>query len=110
MPLMDYPCTGCSECCRRVQSVLELSHEHPVMQELVRRFPYQTRDDGACEMLTKEGRCSVYESRPLLCNIKMGGQLLKMDEMEWYRLNQVGCNLMIREAGLDESFLVSLDF
>jgi hypothetical protein len=40
----------------------------------------------------------------------MGGLLLKMDEMEWYRLNQVGCNLMIREAGLDESFLVSLDF
>ena len=80
------------------------------MNELVRRFPYQTKDDGSCEMLTEEGKCSVYESRPLLCNVKLGAQLLQIDELEWYRMNQLGCNSMIREAGLDESFLVSLDF
>ena len=61
-------------------------------------------------MLTEEGLCSVYESRPLLCNVKLGAQLLRIDELEWYRMNQLGCNSMIREAGLDESFLVSLDF
>lgn len=107
---MDFPCTGCSECCKRVQSVLETEFDHPVMNELVRRFPYQTKGDGSCEMLTKEGKCSVYESRPLLCNVKLGAKLLRIDEMEWYRMNQLGCNSMIREAGLDESFLVSLDF
>jgi hypothetical protein len=107
---MDFPCTGCSECCKRVQSVLETKFDHPVMNELVRRFPYQTKEDGSCEMLTVEGRCSVYESRPLLCNVKLGAQLLQIDEMEWYRMNQLGCNSMIREAGLDESFLVFLDF
>jgi Fe-S-cluster containining protein len=107
---MDYPCTGCSQCCRRIQAVLEMSHDHPVIQELVHRFPYQSRQDGSCEMLTTEGRCSVYDSRPLLCNIQLGAKLLKMDEQEWYRLNQLGCNEMIREAGLDESFLVTLDF
>jgi Fe-S-cluster containining protein len=76
----------------------------------VERFPYKTREDGTCEMLTDDLKCSVYESRPLLCNIKMGAKLLQIDEMEWYRLNQIGCNSMIKEAGLDESFLVSLDF
>jgi hypothetical protein len=81
-----------------------------VLRELVERFPYQTKEDGSCEMLTEEGKCSVYESRPLLCNIKLGAKLLQIDEMEWYRLNQMGCNSMIKEAGLDESFLVSLDF
>ena len=107
---MDFPCTGCSECCKRVQSVLETEFDHLVMNELIRRFPYKTRMDGSCEMLTVEGRCSVYESRPLLCNVKLGGKLLKLDEMEWYRMNQLGCNSMIRDAGLNESFLVSLDF
>ena len=107
---MDFPCTGCSECCKRIGAVLEGSYEHPVLRELVERFPYQTKEDGSCEMLTEEGKCSVYESRPLLCNIKLGAKLLQIDEMEWYRLNQMGCNSMIKEAGLDESFLVSLDF
>jgi Fe-S-cluster containining protein len=107
---MDYPCTGCGECCKRIQAILDTSHEHPVIEELVRRFPYKTRMDGSCEMLTDDLKCSVYESRPLLCNIKMGAKLLKMDQIEWYRLNQFGCNSMIKEAGLEESFLVTLDF
>lgn len=87
-----------------------MSHEHPVIEELVRRFPYKTRTDGACEMLTEDMKCSVYESRPLLCNIKLGAKLLRMSEEDWYRLNRDGCNSMIREAGLGEEYLVSLNF
>jgi Fe-S-cluster containining protein len=59
-------------------------------------------------MLTEDGRCSVYEHRPLICNIKVGGMLVGLDQKEWYQLNMVGCNKMIEEAGLDPSFLVSL--
>lgn len=107
---MDYPCTGCGECCRRVQAILDMSHDHPVIEELVRRFPYKAKKDGSCEMFTEEGRCSVYETRPLICNIKMGAKLLKMDEKDWYRLNRDGCNSMIKEAGLGDEYLVTLDF
>lgn len=105
---MDYPCTGCGECCRRIQSVLEASHDHPLMQQLVDRFPYQVLSDGSCEMLTEDGRCSVYEHRPLICNIKMGGVFLGVDQMEWYRMNMEGCNSMMERAGLDSSLRVSL--
>ena len=106
---MDYPCTGCGECCKRIGAILEGSWGHPVLGELVERFPYKTREDGTCEMLTEDGRCSVYENRPLLCNIKLGGILLGIPQNKWYQLNMVGCNNMIRKAGLDPSFLVSLE-
>jgi Fe-S-cluster containining protein len=60
-------------------------------------------------MLTEDGKCSVYMKRPLICNIKMGGVVLGLDQQEWYQLNMMGCNQMIEEAGLDPSFLVSLE-
>jgi hypothetical protein len=106
---MDFPCTGCGECCKRVQSVLEGSWDHPVLRELVERFPYQTRRDGSCEMYGADGRCQVYDSRPLICNIKLGGMMLGLDQQKWYEMNMVGCNQMIEDAGLDPSFLVSLE-
>ena len=105
---MEFPCTGCGECCRRIQSLLEGSHDDVRVQELVDRFPYKTRSDGSCEMLGDDGRCSVYEHRPLICNVKMGGVFLKMDEMTWYQINADGCNRLIDDAGLDESFKVVL--
>jgi Fe-S-cluster containining protein len=80
------------------------------MGELVKRFPYKTTESGACEMLLDDGRCSVYERRPLLCDIKMGGVLLKVAEKDWFRLNAQACNQMIEEAGLGKEYLVSLDF
>ena len=107
---MDYPCTGCGECCKGIQAALDASHGHPVIQELVRRFPYKTRDDGSCEMLTSDLKCSVYDTRPLLCNIKLGGKLLKLDEREWFKLNQDGCNALVKLAELGDEYLVSLDF
>ena len=106
---MDYPCTRCGECCRRVQSFLEGSYEgHPILQELISRFPYKTKEDGSCEMLTDDGLCSVYDQRPLVCNIKLGQHLFKMDQMAWYRWNMEGCNRMMDEVGMDESYRVSL--
>ena len=108
MPVMEFPCTGCGECCRRIQTILEANHQHPIMKELVERFPFSTREDGACEMLLESGQCSVYDSRPILCNVKLGGMVLGVDESTWYRQNADACNYMIKEAGLDESFLVSL--
>lgn len=105
---MDFPCTGCGECCRRIQTILEANHEHPVMREIVSRFPYKTQKDGSCEMLMEDGRCSVYEYRPLICNIKMGGLVLGVDQKDWYRVNAEACNQMIKEAGLGEGYLVSL--
>lgn len=106
---MDYPCTSCGECCRRVQSVLEVAGEgHPILKELVDRFPYKTKEDGSCEMLTDDGRCSVYEHRPLVCNIKLGQYLFKMTQEEWFKWNMEGCNQMMDEAGIDERYRVSL--
>ena len=81
-----------------------------MMGELVKRFPYKTTESGACEMLLEDGRCSVYECRPLLCDVKKGGLLMKVDETEWFRMNALVCNQMIEEANLGAEYLVSLDF
>lgn len=107
---MEFPCTGCGECCRRIQTILEANHEHPVMREIVSRFPYKTQKDGSCEMLMEDGRCSVYDHRPLLCDVKKGGMVLGVNEEVWFRVNAEACNQMIREVGLGEEYLVSLDF
>lgn len=105
---MEFPCTGCGECCRRLQAVLEANHEHPVLKELVERFPFKTTESGACEMLTDDNRCSVYDQRPLLCNIKAGGVLMGVEESKWYLMNQDYCNSMMDEVGLDVKYRVSL--
>ena len=43
----------------------------PFRQFLVSKFPYKTLEDGSCEKLTEDGLCSVYEDRPVMCNVKL---------------------------------------
>lgn len=103
---MEFPCTGCGECCRRLQSLLEANHEHPILKELVERFPFKTTESGACEMLMEDGSCGCYDQRPILCNVKLGAVVLGVDEDEWFRFNAAACNKLIVNAGLDEKYFV----
>lgn len=64
-----YKCReGCYECCTNVP-VLE--QEVKEMEKELRRLGYSEPPNGKgdkyCEMLTSEGKCSIYNHRPTIC-------------------------------------------
>jgi len=104
----DFPCTSCGECCRHVQSRLTQTYDDPILNDLMNRFPYKAREDGSCEMLTDDGLCSVYDHRPLVCNVKLGALLLGLYNDDWVQMQADACNEMIKKANLDDKFKVVL--
>jgi Fe-S-cluster containining protein len=102
----SFPCTSCGLCCKHVDVLLKYGSDNVILQELIDRFPYKPKLDGSCSQLDNQNRCLVYNNRPLMCNIKLVGILLKQPMEEYFKLNIQICNAMIREAGLDESYLI----
>jgi len=105
-----FPCTGCGLCCQRMHEVFDNLKElrkYPVMFNAVVEFPHDIRKDGSCSKFI-DGKCSVYEDRPLLCNVQKLGEIMQIDLMEWYKANATACNAMIRAAGIDEAYLVDV--
>ena len=49
-----------------------------------------------CPHLTKDNLCSIYETRPLICNIEAGYELQKdrMTKREWFMLNEHYCKVL----------------
>ena len=106
--MTDFPCTQCGQCCRHISSILSYSNFPIVIQDLVNRFPYEVNEDGSCSMLTEDGTCSVYENRPIMCNINLMGQLLNQSQPDWHRQQADVCNKLITDAGLSSDYLVKL--
>ena len=103
----DFPCTGCSACCRVIGQVLSLNPDdcHPVLGDAIERFPYKPDLNGVCEKLV-DNKCSVYSNRPLLCNVKLLGELMDVDQSEWYSQNIKACNALIDSLQLDPSYKI----
>jgi len=106
--MTKFPCTSCGQCCKNVHRLLGVTYDNPIFNDLIDRFPYKTNKDGSCEMLTDEGLCSVYDKRPLLCNLRLSSLLLGLPDDGWMQMHADECNKMIDEAGLDEKFKVLL--
>ena len=101
-----FPCTSCGECCRQVGSLLSNPSSFPtVIQDLIKIFPYEINKDGSCSKLI-DNSCSVYDDRPIICNIDLMGQLLRYNTDEWYELQAQYCNKAIIAANLDRKYLV----
>jgi Fe-S-cluster containining protein len=69
------------------------------MQKMIAEFPYQAKENGHCEKYDN-GRCLVYEDRPLMCNIERAADELDlgMTKEEWFDINYQGCKLLQDEA------------
>lgn len=104
---MTFPCTGCGGCCRMVGDILAHPERqtHPVMRRAVAEFPFESDVTGACVML-KDNKCSVYETRPLLCDVKALGELMQVDSAMWYRMNIAACNSIIDQLQLDPVYKI----
>jgi uncharacterized protein len=100
---MEFPCTGCGACCRRVNKAVESAIG---FEEL--SFPYKWDETGRCEKLQNDNRCSVYENRPLLCRVKDIGNFFGADEKEWILVNSLACNAMMDEDNIDLKYRIKI--
>ena len=103
-----FPCTECGLCCRHVGLILATidQQDNPLLKELFKSFPYETDAFGACEKLI-DNRCSIYEDRPLVCNVAAMADTQGIPRTEYFKKAAQACNFMIKNAGLDESFLIN---
>ena len=107
-----FPCTGCSACCRKLRDIYESASKAPegsTVRTAADEFPYGWDDSGVCTKL-KDNLCSVYEDRPLICDV---GKLTVLchnkgecDIKTLYALNALMCNQFINEFNLSEEFKV----
>lgn len=80
-------CDKCGLCCRNIDKVPQLKEFH--------------NGDGICKFLTNN-KCSIYESRPLICNIDkvyeaFFSNLYTLEE--FYKLNYQVC-IMLKQHKL----------
>ena len=105
---MEFPCTGCGGCCRLLGGILKSpeTQENYVMRLAVQTFPFKADATGACEKLV-DGKCSVYEDRPLLCNVEELGKAMRVNEAEWFKANAFACNRIIDLLNLDPMYKIT---
>jgi len=111
----SFPCTSCALCCRSVgkwistaRGLVEKGNEEALVKE-VAEFPYAINEDGSCSKLGQDNRCTVYDHRPDICSIEKTWEKHHKKQLplaEYYERAAGSCNKMIKEAGLDEKFLV----
>lgn len=75
------------------------------------------RGDGACTYLTEDNLCSIYATRPDLCNMeKMWVQRNKeldfdargITKKAYFKFNNEFCNKMMNDQGIDKKFNIDL--
>lgn len=94
---MKFQCSSCGACCRRAGKA-------GLMPD---------RGDGACIYLGQDNLCTIYETRPTLCNVEAMFSIRKKIEpnltlKEHYIRNNELCNKWIEEDGLDPSYLIDI--
>lgn len=90
---MNFPCIQCGECCRHAGDVPQLAP--------------RTAADGVCLHLDKStNRCTIYETRPNVCNVSYMYRAYfkdRMTETEFIRKNLQVCCQLNKAAGNDEN-------
>lgn len=95
---MSYACTQCGLCCQNIENIEQLSHLN--------------RGDGTCIHFQEKDGCTIYESRPLACQVDAGYEVFAsnlMSQKEYYTKNAVVCNKLQELAGLPTIFRVIIE-
>ena len=106
---MEFPCTSCGLCCKNAGRLLDnaLESSNPILRQAAEDFPYLINPGGACSKLDDNGfACTVYEERPLICNVSELGKAMRYSEGPWFKLNAEACNKLIKDNGYAAGFLV----
>lgn len=103
---MKFPCTGCGACCNRIDKAVKGFGSEALNKSSIYFFPYKWDAKGRCEKLMKDNRCSVYNNRPLLCNIDKLEKISDLPTNMFYAMNISICNSIIKEDKLEEKYLI----
>ena len=103
-----FPCTMCGCCCKRVGNIvhnfgLKEKKDNPYY------FPYDYDEKGVCEKLGSDNKCTVYDSRPLLCNIDAIVEFQMVDKKKFYMQNALACNKMMDEDNVPMDFRIDIN-
>lgn len=100
---MKFPCTECGLCCVRIKEIVEKNDvtnpEHPFY------FPYTWDENGACDKLDGN-KCSIYEDRPIICNVDKVAEFIGESKEEFYPKVIESCNEEMDKAGIDKKFRI----
>lgn len=96
-----YPCSACGACCRRVDKGVENLDNTGKFS-----FPYKFSSTGVCEKLTLDNKCSVYASRPLICNIDRMIKVCGLPKEETYDTTKKICNFLMDQDKIENSFRI----
>ena len=90
--IMNFPCTSCGSCCRRVF--------------LVNFFPKEwIKKDGSCIHLDENNLCKIYDTRPDYCRV---GHKLKesgLTKEEYFKKTAMICNHYMQQDGIKDKFI-----
>jgi len=106
----EFPCTFCGCCCSHVDMAIENARKspHPVWNNSAETFPFSYDINGKCEKLINN-KCSVYEDRPLLCNLKKLGELLELDTKTWYYMVSKSCNQLMDQENVPDEYRINAE-
>ena len=97
--MFKFPCIGCGACCMAVGDILSTPiDELDDFRQEIEDFPYKAKENGHCEKLV-DGKCSVYENRPDLCNVDKKYDTSYKDVMsrkEYHNLTKQACCSLIK--------------
>jgi uncharacterized protein len=92
----SFPCTQCGACCSSISNVDFLSDYNL---------------DGVC-MKLQNNRCSIYESRPLLCRIDDAFDEIfsaYMTKEQYYLTNAIACNELQEKKKIDQRYRININ-
>lgn len=97
--MTDFKCDGCGACCRNLNVLQSYGiNNNGKFAKLIADFPYK-HTNGVCEMFdTITNKCTVYENRPIVCNVKKLHDVCfpTVPLSKWYSINEKGCNVLKR--------------
>lgn len=87
-----FPCDKCGICCRYIDRAIKSIG--------ITDFPYSNKD-GVCEMLVGN-KCSVYDVRPIICNVDAWIDKFGINRDWFYKLNMEACTNLKRQELINE--------
>jgi Fe-S-cluster containining protein len=89
--IMNFPCTSCGSCCRRVF--------------MVDIFPREwIKEDGSCIHL-ENNLCKIYNTRPDYCRIGYSFKNSGMSELEYQLQTAKICNYFMEQDGITDKLI-----
>lgn len=105
MESLRFQCNSCGACCR-------IAGKSGLMP---------SQENGACIYLTEDNKCSVYDQRPILCNVDKMYQVRKsvcdgkfplikftMTKKDYFKTNSLHCNELMELEGMPKELRIDI--